>query len=118
MNPAPMQPLTRAASVPSLPKTLARRGVSPEPVSGRTLSLACGTTVRSRISGRGSGMKTTAKDEVRALLERLPDDASLNDIQYHIYVWQKIERGLEAIRKGNVIPHEEIEKRMARWLEK
>jgi predicted transcriptional regulator len=63
-------------------------------------------------------MKTTAKDEVRALLEKLPDDASLNDIQYHIYVRQKIERGLEAIRKGNVIPQEEIEKRMARWLER
>ena len=62
-------------------------------------------------------MKTTAKDEVRALLEKLPDDASLNDIQYHIYVRQKIERGLDAIRKGNVIPQEEIEKRMARWLE-
>jgi predicted transcriptional regulator len=60
----------------------------------------------------------TAKDEVRALLETLPDDASLNDIQYHIYVRQKIERGLEAIRKGNVIPQEEIEKRMARWLER
>jgi len=63
-------------------------------------------------------MKTTAKDEVRALLDKLPDDASLNDIQYHIYVRQKIERGLEAIQKGNVIPQEEIEKRMARWLER
>ena len=63
-------------------------------------------------------MKTTAKDEVRALLEKLPDDASLNDIQYHIYVRQKVERGLEAIRQGNVIPQEEIEKRMARWLER
>jgi predicted transcriptional regulator len=63
-------------------------------------------------------MKTTAKDEVRALLDKLPDDASLNDIQYHIYVRQKIERGLEAIRKGNVIPQEEIEKRMARWLDR
>ena len=63
-------------------------------------------------------MKTTAKDEVRALLEKLPDDASLNDIQYHIYVRQKIERGLEAIQKGKIIPHEEIVKRMARWLEK
>ena len=63
-------------------------------------------------------MKTTAKDDVRALLDKLPDDASLDDIQYHRYVRQKIERGLEAIRKGNVIPQEEIEKRMARWLER
>ena len=63
-------------------------------------------------------MKTTAKDEVRELLEKLPDDASLNDIQYHIYVRQKVEHGLEAIRAGNVVPQKEIEKRMARWLEK
>ena len=63
-------------------------------------------------------MKTTPKDEVRALLEKLPDDVSLNDIQYHIYVRQKIERGLEAIQNGNVISQEEIEKRMARWLER
>jgi len=63
-------------------------------------------------------MKTTAKDEVRALLEKLPDDVSLNDIQYHIYVRQKIEHGLEAIQKGNVISQQEIEKRMARWLGK
>ena len=63
-------------------------------------------------------MKITAKDEVRELLEKLPDDASLNDIQYHIYVHQKIERGLQAIEQGDVIPHEEIVKRMARWLEK
>ncbi len=62
-------------------------------------------------------MKSTAKEEVRALLEKLPDDASLNDIQYHIYVRQKIERGLEAIQKGNVISQEEIEKRRARGLE-
>jgi predicted transcriptional regulator len=63
-------------------------------------------------------MKTSAKDEVRALLEILPDDASLNDIQYHIYVRQKIESGLAAIEEGRVIPQKEIEKRMARWLEK
>ena len=61
-------------------------------------------------------MKTSAKDEVRALLEKLPDDASLNDIQYHIYVRQKIERGLEAIQEGKVIQQKEIEKRMKRWL--
>ena len=63
-------------------------------------------------------MKTTAKDEVRALLEKLPDDVSLTDIQYHIHVRQKIEHGLEAIRQGNIIPHEEVVRRMARWLEK
>jgi predicted transcriptional regulator len=60
----------------------------------------------------------TGKEEVRELLENLPDNASLDDIQYHIYVRQKILKGLEAARKGAVISHEEVGRRMARWLEK
>ena len=60
----------------------------------------------------------TAKEKVRELLEELPEDASLEDIQYHIYVRQKIQKGLEAARRGKLIPQQEAEKRMARWLEK
>jgi predicted transcriptional regulator len=60
----------------------------------------------------------TAKDEVREMLENLPDDASLEDIQYHIYVRQKVQKGLEAAREGRTLPHEEAVRRMSRWLEK
>ena len=60
----------------------------------------------------------TGKEEVRELLEKLPEDASLEDIQYHIYVRQKIQKGLAAARADKVISQEEAEKRMARWLEK
>jgi ribosomal protein S20 len=60
----------------------------------------------------------TAKEEVRDLLEKLPESASFDDIQYHIYVRQKIQKGLDAADKGQVISQEEAERRMARWLEK
>ncbi len=60
----------------------------------------------------------TGKEEVLELLEQLPEDASLEDIQYHIYVRQKIQKGLDAAREGKVIAQEEVERRMARWLEK
>ena len=60
----------------------------------------------------------TAKEEVRDLLEKLPDDASLDDIQYHIYVCQKIQKGLDAADRGELISPEEVARRMARWLEK
>ena len=60
----------------------------------------------------------TAKEEVRDLLEQLPEDASLEDIQYHIYVRQKIEKGLEAAHDGRVFSQEEVERRMGRWLER
>ncbi len=60
----------------------------------------------------------TAKEEVREILEKIPEDASLEDIQYHIYVRQKIQKGLDAAREGRVISQNEVERRMARWLEK
>ena len=58
-----------------------------------------------------------AKEEVRRLLERLPDNASFEDIQYHIYVRQKIDRGLEDIEAGRTSSEEEFEARMSQWLE-
>jgi predicted transcriptional regulator len=60
----------------------------------------------------------TAKQEVSNLLNRLPDDCTLEDVQYHLYVLQKIERGLKDIEEGRVYTQEEVEKKMSRWLEK
>ncbi|MBF8266258.1 MAG: hypothetical protein HW384_2122 [Dehalococcoidia bacterium] len=59
-----------------------------------------------------------AKDEVTKLLSRLPDDCSLEDIQYHLYVLQKIERGRNDAKEGRLYTQEEVEKMMAKWLEK
>ena len=59
---------------------------------------------------------STAKDEVRKLLEQLPDNSSFEDIQYHIYVREKIERGLDEIKQGHVLSQEEVERRMSKWL--
>lgn len=58
-----------------------------------------------------------AKDDVRKILDNLPDDVSLEEIQYHIYVRQKIAKGLEDIEEGRVIDQDEVERRMAKWLE-
>ncbi len=58
----------------------------------------------------------SAKDEVRQLLDQLPDDATYEDIQYRIYVRQKIERGIKDADDGKLIEQEEVEARMTRWL--
>jgi predicted transcriptional regulator len=55
----------------------------------------------------------TAKEEVRDLLNTIPDNATLEDIQYHIYVRQKVENGLEDVKEGRVMSQEEAEKRAA-----
>jgi len=57
----------------------------------------------------------TAKNQVQKILEILPEDASLEDIQYHIYVRQMIEQGLADVDAGRVIPHAEVERRLAKW---
>jgi len=59
----------------------------------------------------------SAKEEVRRLLESLPANASFEEIQYHIYVCQKIERGLEDVEASRTIAEEEFEARMSKWLE-
>jgi predicted transcriptional regulator len=60
----------------------------------------------------------TAKQEVSNLLNRLPDDCTLEDVQYHLYVLQKIDRGLKDAEEGKVYTQEEVEKMMSKWLEK
>ncbi len=50
------------------------------------------------------------------MLDQIPDDASFEDIQYHIYVREKIERGLKDIEDGHVLSQEEAEQRMSKWL--
>lgn len=60
----------------------------------------------------------TAKEEVRDLLEKIPDSASLDEIQYHIYALQKIQKGLDAEGRGAVISQQEAERWMARWLDR
>jgi len=60
----------------------------------------------------------TTKQEVSNLLNRLPDDCTLEDVQYHLYVLQKIERVLKDVEEGRVYTQEEVEKKMSKWLEK
>ena len=59
---------------------------------------------------------STAKEEVRKMLDQIPDDASFEDIQYHVYVCQKIEHGLKDIEEDHLLSQEEVERRMSKWL--
>ena len=56
------------------------------------------------------------KEEIRNMLEQMPDDISFEDIQYHIYVREKIERGLKDVGEGRILSQEEAERRMSKWL--
>jgi predicted transcriptional regulator len=58
---------------------------------------------------------SAAKEEAIRLIQSLPDDCSLEEIQYHLYVMQKVERGSAAMEEGRIVPQEEAERRVAGW---
>jgi hypothetical protein len=59
---------------------------------------------------------STAKNEVQQLLNTLPDDCSHEDIQYHLYVIEKVRHGLEVADTQGTLSQEEVERRLGKWL--
>ncbi len=54
-----------------------------------------------------------AKAAAKAVLDALPDDASWEDVQYHLYVRQQIDAGLEDETAGRLIDTDEMRRRLA-----
>ena len=59
---------------------------------------------------------STAKHDVELLLNKLPEDCTLEDIQYHLYVLEKVRSGLAEAQEQGSIPQSEVEARLAQWL--
>jgi predicted transcriptional regulator len=55
------------------------------------------------------------KQTVLELVRDLPEDASLEDIQYHLYVLQRVDKGLKEVEEGKVVSEDEMESRFAKW---
>jgi predicted transcriptional regulator len=54
----------------------------------------------------------TPKEAAKQLIDHLPEQASWDDIMYELYVKQKIEAGLRAVKEGRTIPHDEMKRRL------
>ncbi len=52
----------------------------------------------------------TAKDAAREVIDRLPDQATWDDIAYELYVKEKIERGLADVAAGQTFSHDEVKR--------
>lgn len=48
------------------------------------------------------------KEKVRDLLDRLPDDCSIDDVLHHLYVIQEIESGMADADAGRTIPPAQV----------
>jgi len=57
-----------------------------------------------------------AKQQVATMLQKLPDDCSLEDIQYHLYVIEKIKNGVARAETEGLISQQVAEQRLAKWI--
>ena len=56
------------------------------------------------------------KKEVIKMIQSLPDEVTIDDIMAELYFKFQVDSGLKELDEGKGIPHEEVEKRMAKWL--
>ena len=56
------------------------------------------------------------KEQAIQLIKTLPVDATLEDIQYHLYVREKVERGLQAADAERIVSQQTAEKKVKQWL--
>ena len=59
---------------------------------------------------------SAVKEQAIRIIESLPEDCTLEDIQYHLYVREKVERGIRAIDEGETLSQVEAEKKVREWL--
>jgi predicted transcriptional regulator len=57
----------------------------------------------------------TVKQQVLKMLEQLPDECSVEDVHYQLYLIEKVQRGLKSIDEGKGVPHEQVKKQLATW---
>ncbi len=56
------------------------------------------------------------KEQVIKMVKNLPEDVTLEDIMDELYFKLQVDSGLKELNEGKGIPHEEVEKRLSKWL--
>jgi len=56
------------------------------------------------------------KQEAQKMIQNLPDNCTFEDIQYHLYVAEKIKKGISRAENGETSSHQDAKQRMAKWL--
>ena len=56
------------------------------------------------------------KEKVIQMIRSLPDNVSVDDIMAELYFKLQVDAGLRELDQGKGISHEDVEKRMSKWL--
>ena len=55
---------------------------------------------------------SAVKEEAKKLIDKLPEQATWDDIMYEFYVKKKLTVACKAAKEGRVISHKEVKKRL------
>ena len=58
----------------------------------------------------------TSKDIAIKTIKELPDSATWADIEERIHFLAAIDKGMEDIKSGKIVPHEEVKESLKKWL--
>jgi hypothetical protein len=89
----------------------------------RVRSVRCVRTLSGRTSEQTQGRWHTGdvahpstKQILNHLIDDLPEDATIADVQYRVYIIDAVNRGRDELASGAGIPHEQVADEMrAKW---
>jgi predicted transcriptional regulator len=55
-------------------------------------------------------MPKGTKQAVLKMIERMPEQSSVEDIMYELYFRQRVDRGLTELASGKMISHEQVKR--------
>lgn len=58
----------------------------------------------------------TLKQELANMVQNLPEDCTIEDVQYRLHLINKIRRGEERLANEGGVSQKEAEKRLSKWI--
>lgn len=56
-----------------------------------------------------------AKQDVLDTIDKLPDDADMDEIMYRLYVLDKVRKGQTAVAQGQTTSNDELRREIDKW---
>ncbi len=67
------------------------------------------------ISSRGMSMPAT-KEQIIELVRSMPNDVTVDEVIEELYFKLQVDQGLAELDRGESLPHDEVERRLSKWL--
>lgn len=56
------------------------------------------------------------KQKVIEMVSRMPDESSLDDIGYRLYVMESIQQGVDQLDRGEYVTNEQAKQELSKWV--